>query len=68
MHLNPFPPNLGEVLRRYRKVLVPELNLGQLSKLVRADFLVDARSLTKVQAQPFKAAEIEQAILEFIDE
>ena len=68
VHLNPFPPNLGEVLRRYRKVLVPELNLGQLSKLVRADFLVDARSLTKVQAQPFKAAEIEQAILEFIDE
>ena len=68
VHLNPFPANLGEVLRRYRKVLVPELNLGQLSKLVRADFLVDARSLTKVQAQPFKAAEIEQAILEFIDE
>src|SRR5437660_4778808 len=68
VHLNPFPPNLGEVLRRYRKVLVPELNLGQLSKLVRADFLVDARALTKVQAQPFKAAEIEQAILELIDE
>jgi 2-oxoglutarate ferredoxin oxidoreductase subunit alpha len=68
VHLNPFPPNLGEVLRRYRKVLVPELNLGQLSKLVRADFLVDARSLSKVQAQPFKAAEIEQAILELIDE
>src|SRR5205823_1896206 len=68
VHLNPFPPNLGEVLRRYPKVLIPELNLGQLSKLVRADFLVDARSLTKVQAQPFKAAEIEQAIVEFIDE
>ena len=59
---------LGEVLRRYPKVLVPELNLGQLAKLVRADFLVDARSVTKVQAQPFKAAEIEQAILEFLDD
>ncbi|MBV9040303.1 MAG: 2-oxoacid:acceptor oxidoreductase subunit alpha [Acidimicrobiia bacterium] len=68
VHLNPFPANLGEVLRRYRKVLIPELNLGQLSKVVRADFLVDARSITKVQAQPFKAAEIEQAILEFMDE
>src|SRR5438874_4170978 len=68
VHLNPFPPNLGEVLGRYRRVLVPELNLGQLSKIVRADFLVDARALTKVQAQPFKAAEIEQAIMEFIDE
>jgi 2-oxoglutarate/2-oxoacid ferredoxin oxidoreductase subunit alpha len=68
VHLNPFPVNLGEVLRRYNKVLVPELNLGQLSKMVRADFLVDARSLNKVQAQPFKAAEIEQAILELIDE
>jgi 2-oxoglutarate ferredoxin oxidoreductase subunit alpha len=68
VHLNPFPPNLGEVLRRYPKVLIPELNLGQLSKLVRADFLVDAHSLNKVQAQPFKAAEIEQAILELIDE
>src|SRR3954471_11106840 len=68
VHLNPFPANLGEVLQRYRNVLIPELNLGQLSKLVRADFLVDARSLTKVQAQPFKAAEIEQAILELIEE
>ena len=64
MHLNPFPKNLGEVLRRYPKVLVPELNLGQLSKLVRAEFLVDARSVTKVQGLPFRAAELEQAILE----
>ncbi|MCU1451683.1 MAG: 2-oxoacid:acceptor oxidoreductase, alpha subunit [Acidimicrobiales bacterium] len=68
VHLNPFPLNLGEVLRRYKKVLVPELNLGQLSKLVRAEFLVDARAFTKVQAQPFKAAEIEQAIMELIDD
>ena len=44
-HLNPFPANLGEVLARYRKVLVPEMNLGQLSRLVRAEYLVDAQSL-----------------------
>jgi 2-oxoglutarate ferredoxin oxidoreductase subunit alpha len=68
VHLNPFPPNLGEVLARYKKVLIPELNLGQLSKIVRGEFLVDARSINKVQALPFKAAELEQAIVEFIDE
>ena len=46
-HLNPFPANLGEVLARYEKVLVPEMNLGQLTKLIRADYLVDARTLSK---------------------
>ena len=66
-HLNPFPKNLGEVLGKYPKVLVPEMNLGQLSKLVRAEFLVDAQSLTKVQGFPFRAAEIEAKILEMID-
>jgi 2-oxoglutarate/2-oxoacid ferredoxin oxidoreductase subunit alpha len=64
VHLNPFPRNLGDVLARYDHVLVPEMNLGQLSKLVRADFLVDAKSLTKVQGLPFRAAEIEDAIRE----
>ena len=49
VHLNPFPRNLGEVLARYERILVPEMNLGQLSRLVRAEFLVDARSLSKVQ-------------------
>ncbi len=63
VHLNPFPPNLGEVLHRYRTVLVPEMNLGQLSRLVRAEFLIDAQSLTKVQGVPFRAAEVESAIL-----
>ncbi len=62
-HLNPFPADLGEVLRRYPKVLVPEVNLGQLSRLVRAEFLVDARSLNKMQGVPFRAAEIETAIV-----
>ena len=65
-HLNPFPANLGEVLARYSKVLVPEMNLGQLSRLVRAEYLVDAKSLTKVQGLPFRASEIETAILEMI--
>ena len=67
MHMNPFPANLGEVLKRYPKVLVPEMNMGQLSKLVRAEFLVDAQSLTKVQGSPFSGAEIEAKIVEMID-
>jgi 2-oxoglutarate ferredoxin oxidoreductase subunit alpha len=58
-HLNPFPPNLGEILHRYPKVLVPEMNLGQLSMLLRATFLVDAISLAKVAGQPFTAAELD---------
>jgi 2-oxoglutarate ferredoxin oxidoreductase subunit alpha len=61
-HLHPFPRNLGEVLRRYPKVIVPELNLGQLAHQLRADFLVDARSVSKVRGLPFTAAELEQAI------
>jgi 2-oxoglutarate ferredoxin oxidoreductase subunit alpha len=67
VHLNPFPPNLGEVLRSYEVVLVPENNLGHLTRLVRADFLVDARLLSKVQGTPFRVGEIEEAILREID-
>jgi 2-oxoglutarate ferredoxin oxidoreductase subunit alpha len=67
VHLNPFPANLGEVLARFRTVVVPEGNLGQLVKLVRAEFLVDAQSITKVQGQPFTARELEQAIGAFLD-
>ena len=62
-HLNPFPPDLGPLLARHPRVLVPEMNLGQLSKMVRAEFLVDARSVTKVRGVPFTAAEIESAIV-----
>lgn len=62
-HLNPFPPNLGEVLSRYETVLVPELNMGQLVKLLRAEFLVDAKPINKVMGQPFTAAELEREIL-----
>ena len=62
-HLNPFPKDLGDVLRRYPKVIVPEMNLGQLSKLVRAEYLVDAQSVSKVKGQPFTAGEIYDVIV-----
>src|SRR3546814_17571094 len=65
-HLNPFPPNFGAVLARYPRVLVPEMNLGQLSRLVRAEYLVDARSVTKVRGVPFTAGELEAAILDML--
>ena len=68
VHLNPLPSDLGEVLGRYRKVIVPELNSGQLCNILRARYLVDARSLTKVQGLPFKSREIEAAIDEALDE
>src|SRR5213078_1050242 len=57
-HLNPFPRNTGEVLRRYDRVLVPEMNLGQLLKLVRAEFLVDAVGYNRVTGLPLRAAEV----------
>ena len=61
-HLNPFPANLGEVLDRFERVLVPERNLGQLSRLLRAEFLTPAESLGKVQGQPFKVSEVRAGI------
>jgi 2-oxoglutarate ferredoxin oxidoreductase subunit alpha len=61
--LNPFPQNLGSLLRRYRRVLVPELNLGQLSRMVRAEYLVDVQSLSKMQGSPFTAREVASAII-----
>ncbi len=65
-HLNPFPPNLGDVVRGYPRILVPEMNLGQLVKLVRAEFLVEAIPLSKVSGQPFRAAEVERAVLDLL--
>src|SRR5215813_4049321 len=65
-HLNPFPRNLGDVLKRYKKVLVPELNMGQLLWLLRARFLVNAIGLNKIQGRPFKQAELEQKISELL--
>jgi 2-oxoglutarate ferredoxin oxidoreductase subunit alpha len=66
-HMNPFPADLGSVVKRYRQILVPEINLGQLSKLVRAEFLVDAKSFTQMFGVPFRAADLERAILEMMD-
>ncbi|MEU9061558.1 2-oxoacid:acceptor oxidoreductase subunit alpha [Streptomyces sp. NPDC048430] len=66
-HLNPFPRNLGEVLRRYDKVVVPEMNLGQLALLLRAEYLVDARSYNQVNGMPFKAEQLATALKEAID-
>jgi 2-oxoglutarate ferredoxin oxidoreductase subunit alpha len=66
-HLNPFPRNLGEVLQSYDTVFVPELNMGQLARLLRAEYLVDAHSYTKIAGVPFRAAELEAQILELMD-
>jgi 2-oxoglutarate ferredoxin oxidoreductase subunit alpha len=63
-HLNPLPLGLGDILRRYGTVLVPELNSGHLCRLLRSEFLVDARSISKMQGVPFTAQEIERHILE----
>lgn len=62
-HLYPFPPNLGEILNRFDKVLVPELNRGQLSRLLRAEFLVDTIPYNKITGKPFLISEIREKIL-----
>ncbi|PYQ03381.1 MAG: 2-oxoglutarate ferredoxin oxidoreductase subunit alpha [Acidobacteria bacterium] len=67
-HLNPLPKNLGEVLKRYRKVVVPEMNLGQLLWVLRAKYLVDAEGLNKIQGKPFKQSEVEAKIEETLRE
>lgn len=66
-HLNPFPANLGEVLASYDKVVVPEMNLGQLATLLRAKYLVDAQSFTQVTGLPFKAEQLANVLKEAID-
>ncbi|MBL7494327.1 2-oxoacid:acceptor oxidoreductase subunit alpha [Frankia sp. AgB1.9] len=67
-HLNPFPANTGEVLRSYDRVLVPEMNLGQLRMLVRAEFLVDAIGYNQVRGMPFKAAELAGVLEDVINQ
>jgi 2-oxoglutarate ferredoxin oxidoreductase subunit alpha len=57
-HLNPFPANTGSVLSSYRRVLIPELNLGQLLLLIRARYLIDAVGYDRVRGKPFRIAEI----------
>ena len=66
-HLNPLPSNLGDVIKRYKKVLVPELNMGQLLWVIRAKYLVDAVGLNKIQGRPFKQTELEQKIEEMLE-
>ena len=65
-HLNPLPSNVGEVLKRYKKVLVPELNMGQLLWVLRAKYLVNAVGLNKIQGRPFKQVELDQKIEEML--
>src|SRR5271157_3670504 len=65
-YLNPLQANLGDILKRYRKILVPELNMGQLLWVLRAKYLVDAVGLNKIQGRPFKQNELEQKIEEML--
>jgi 2-oxoglutarate ferredoxin oxidoreductase subunit alpha len=66
-YLNPLPPDLGEILRRFKQVLVPEMNMGQLLTILRATYLVDAVGLNKIQGQPFKVSEITDKILRLLE-
>ena len=66
-HLNPLPANLGDVLRRYRRVLVPEMNLGQLALVLRGEYLVDVLSYTKVAGLPFGAEELQNVLLDHLN-
>lgn len=65
-HLNPMPKNTGEVLARFDKVVVPEMNMGQLSKLIRAEFLIDVISINKVKGLPFRASDLEEELVKLI--
>jgi 2-oxoglutarate ferredoxin oxidoreductase subunit alpha len=65
-YINPLPNNLGDVLRSYDKILIPEMNTGQLLKVIRAEFLIDAVGLNKVAGEPFKVTEISEKILEMV--
>jgi 2-oxoglutarate ferredoxin oxidoreductase subunit alpha len=66
-HLNPFPRNLGDVLKRFKKVLIPENNMGQLVLLIRGKYLVDAEGYHRVTGRPFTISEVEAKILEMVD-
>ena len=66
-HLNPLPPNTEEVLRRYKRVLVPETNMGQLVKLLRAEYLIDCEPYNRVRGLPLSTEELEKAMLERVE-
>lgn len=66
-HLNPFPKDLGEIIKKYDAVMVPEMNLGQLSLLLRAKYLVDVVGYNQVNGMPLKAAELAAAIIDLVE-
>jgi len=65
--VNPFPRNLGEILKSYKRVLIPELNMGQLRTLIRAKYLIDAVGLNKIKGRPFDVAEVVDKIKELVN-
>ncbi len=67
-HIWPLPANLGELLRSYDRILVPEMNTGQFKTVLRDQYLVDAEPLTKTSGQPFQIAELEAAIAKYFDD
>lgn len=67
-HLNPFPANLGEILRRYQRVIVPEMNLGQLAMMLRARYLVDVESYSRVRGLPISLSELAMDLITVVDE
>ena len=67
-HLNPLPPDLGQILRQYKRVLVPEVNLGQLVRVLRAEYLVDAVGFNQVRGEPLSTEGIRDAIVQLLEE
>ncbi len=65
-YLNPLPKNTGEILKQYEKILCPEINMGQLAKILRSEFLADVESFNKIQGLPFKSSEIENKIISML--
>ena len=65
-HMNPFPKNLRDVLERFETIVIPEMNTGQLSKLIRSEFLIDSHTINKVKGTPFKAADLERELMELV--
>ena len=65
-HMNPFPQNLGEVLARFDKIVIPEMNTGQLATLIRSEFLIDVISINQIKGTPFKARDLEQQLEELV--
>jgi 2-oxoglutarate ferredoxin oxidoreductase subunit alpha len=66
-YLNPFPKNLKTIINSFKKVLIPELNMGQLRMIIRSEFLVDAKGLNKVKGKPFLISEVANAIDELLE-